>query len=104
MGQVWQDHGTQISAVLTAIWGYVMQAFTAISAFIVSIMPQIISVASSGWELIKTAVDFCMKYIAPVVVAAFNVIWQIIQMVMPIVLQIIVSTWNNIKSAITVRD
>ncbi|WP_242278587.1 hypothetical protein [Bacillus cereus group sp. BfR-BA-01313] len=100
MASMWQAHGDQISAVCSVIWGYIQQAFSAIASFIMSIMPQIISVASSGWELIKAAVDFCMKYIAPVVVAAFQVIWNIIQMVMPIILQIIVSTWNNIKSAI----
>ncbi|MDA2738374.1 hypothetical protein PDQ75_24785 [Bacillus cereus group sp. Bc015] len=100
LGQMWQQHGDQISAVCSVIWGYIQSAFSSIASFIVSIMPQIISVASSGWELIKTAVDFCMKYIAPVVVSAFQIIWNIIQMVMPIILQIIVATWNNIKSAI----
>ncbi|HDR3499656.1 TPA: hypothetical protein QCN48_005116 [Bacillus toyonensis] len=101
MGQMWQQHGDQISAVCSVIWGYVMQAFTSIGSFLQSIMPSIIQIASSGWELIKTAVDFCMKYIAPVVVSAFQVISQIIGFVMPFILQIIVSTWNNIKSAIT---
>ncbi|MGG0487249.1 hypothetical protein ABEY65_28265 [Priestia aryabhattai] len=101
MGQAWQNHSATILPILTTIWNAVLQAFQGISSFIQQIMPQIIDIASNGWDLIKSAIDFCMKYIAPIVVAAFKIIWQIIQLVMPIVLQIIVGTWNNIKSAIT---
>jgi phage-related protein len=101
MSQAWQNHSSTIIPILTTIWNTVLTAFSAIASFIGSIMPQIIQVASAGWELIKTAVDFCMKYIAPVVVAAFTIIWNIIQMVMPFILQLIVGTWNNIKEVIT---
>ncbi|MDR7207604.1 hypothetical protein [Priestia megaterium] len=101
MGQAWQNHSSTILPILTTIWNAVLTAFQGISSFIQSIMPQIIDIASNGWDLIKSAIDFTMKYIAPVVVAAFKIIWQIIQFVMPMVLSIIVGTWNNIKSVIT---
>jgi phage-related protein len=101
MAQAWQNHSATIMPILTSIWMAVLTAFQAIASFIGQIMPQIIQIATSGWDLIKAAIDFTMKYIAPVVVAAFTVIWNIIQMVMPLILSIITGTWSNIKSVIT---
>jgi phage-related protein len=101
MAQAWSNHSATIIPILTTIWNTVLTAFQGIASFISSIMPQIISIASSGWDLIKTAIDFCMKYIYPVVATAFKLIWAIIQAVMPLILTIIVGTWNNIKNVIT---
>lgn len=101
LGDMWQQHGTQITAVMAVIWGAILQAFTAVQSFILSIMPSIKGIISDTFNAIQTVIDFVMKYIAPVVVGAFMVIWQLIQMVMPAVLQIIKGTWENIKSVIT---
>ena len=101
MGQAWQNHSATILPILTTIWNAVLTAFQGISSFIQSIMPQIISIASDGWDLIKTAIDFCMKYIYPVVATAFKLIWAIISALMPLILTIIKGTWDNIKNVIT---
>jgi len=101
LGDMWQQHGTQITAVMAVIWGAILQAFSAVKAFIMSIMPSIKGIISDTFNAVKVIIDFVMKYIAPVVVGAFMIIWKLIQVVMPAVLQIIKGTWDNIKSVIT---
>lgn len=100
LGQMWKQHGDEVTAVLTLVWGYIVEAFTAIQEYIMSIMPQIKGIISDTFNAISAVIDFVMKYIAPVVVGAFMVIWELIKMVMPAVLQIIKGTWENIKSVI----
>jgi phage-related protein len=98
---VWAKHGDTISAVATAIWTKVMEAFGGISSYVNEIMPQVKQIISDSFTAIKTVIDFVMKYIAPVVVGTFTVIWNIISFLMPFILSVIVSTWNNIKGVIS---
>jgi phage-related protein len=101
MSQMWQQHGTQITAVMTTIWTAVQTAFSAIVAFIMANLPQIKGIVTDVFNAVMAVIDFVMKYIAPVVVSAFNVIVSIISFAMPFILSVIVGTWNNIKSVIT---
>lgn len=101
LAEQWKIHGDSITAVLLIIWAKVVEAFTSIKSFVVGIMPSLLSLISTTFDLIMLAIDFVMKYIAPVVVAAFKIIWAIIKFVMPWILNIIVSVWNNIKNVIT---
>jgi phage-related protein len=101
LGQVWKQHGDQISTVASQIWTVVQFAFQQIANFIKQILPQVKQVVFDTFNMIKAIIDFTMKYIAPIVVGAFKIIWNIIKFVMPVIVALIVSTWNNIKQVIT---
>lgn len=101
MAKMWAKHGSDIEATVKKLWGYIEQAFGEIKSFIQKIMPQVVDILKSSFELIKTIVDFTMKYIVPAVVTGFQWIWDKIGWIMPIVVAIIKDTWETIKSAIT---
>lgn len=98
---MWNQHGTQITAVLTVIWNTVLTVFGAISSFIMSQMPVIKEIVAAAFEYMKTAIELTMKYIAPVVIQAFGIIANIIKTVMPVVVAIVKNTWNSMKQIIS---
>lgn len=101
LGDMWKEHGTQISSVMAVIWSVIQTVFGAVVGFIMEQMPTIKAIISDTFNAIKSVIDFVMKYIAPVVVTAFGIIWEVIKFLMPTIKSLIVGTWNNIKSVIT---
>lgn len=95
----WNQHGATISGVVAFLWGYIVQAFTAIWGFIQQCMPQIREIINNAFTLIKAIISATFNYILPFVIYVLKEISKQFSWIFPIILEIVQSTWKTIKSA-----
>lgn len=96
VASAWED----IKARAIAVWGfiapYISQAMTAVSAFVQSILAQVVGYWQTNGAQITAAVQNIWSFIQ----TAMTAIGAVFQFIWPFILALIVSTWNAIKNVI----